>query len=251
VEWAIEMMYERLGEPLDLAAMAEAATLSRYHFCRTFRRLTGVSPVRFLTAVRLNEAKRLLLTTSLSVTEICLRVGYASPGTFTSRFTLSVGVSPRRFRQLARQPLFDLAPPRQPQCRTATVPVVGSVRVEGATAAGPVLVGLFDGPIFEGRPSSCILIPRPGPWRLHAARRGTYFALALALPSDWDPLALLLPWDCSLPTGRAGPILVERRAGLHVDVVLHPPRLTDPPALLIPSILLNCPNSRNGHKRAR
>src|SRR5579859_4053906 len=75
VERAIATMQERLGEPLSLDTLAEVATLSRFHFSRVFHRVTGLAPVQFLAALRLAEAKRLLLTSSLNVADVCFRVG--------------------------------------------------------------------------------------------------------------------------------------------------------------------------------
>ena len=91
-------MAERLGEDLTLEDMASAASMSVYHFARVFREQVGVPPATYLAALRLTEAKRLLTQTSLSVTNICYQVGYTSVGTFTSRFTQLVGVSPGQFR---------------------------------------------------------------------------------------------------------------------------------------------------------
>jgi len=91
-------MHERLGEDLCLTEMAEVASMSVYHFARIFREQTGLPPATYLAALRLSEAKRLLLETSLSVADICFKVGYNSIGTFTSRFTQVVGMSPGRYR---------------------------------------------------------------------------------------------------------------------------------------------------------
>src|SRR5215475_14067739 len=100
VESAISRMWESYGEPLSLSDIAKSAILSRFHFCRVFREATGVSPGRFLSPVRIYQAKRLLVSTSLSVTDISLAVGYNSLGSFTNRFTESVGASPTRFRRM-------------------------------------------------------------------------------------------------------------------------------------------------------
>jgi AraC family transcriptional regulator len=98
---AVEVMCDRLGEPLAVDDLADTALLSRFHFTRVFSKVTGVSPARFLAAVRMQEAKRLLLKTDRSVTEICFDVGYNSLGTFTRIFADFVGFSPERFRQLS------------------------------------------------------------------------------------------------------------------------------------------------------
>ncbi len=99
IERVIRDMKLHLGDPITVDDMARSARLSKFHFSRVFRRVTGVSPGRYLSALRLNEAKRLLIETSLNVTDISHRVGYTSVGTFTTRFTNSVGVSPTAFRR--------------------------------------------------------------------------------------------------------------------------------------------------------
>src|SRR6266853_3083700 len=94
-------MHTHLYEVLTLEDLASVACLSPSHFHRVFRRLIGIPPGEFLAALRFQAARRLLLTTSLSVTEICFEVGYTSIGSFTSRFTHLVGLSPRLLRQRA------------------------------------------------------------------------------------------------------------------------------------------------------
>src|SRR5271168_2482578 len=64
IELAVAYMRENYSEPLSLADIARSAMLSRFHFSRVFREATGVSPGRFLSAVRIYEAKRMLASTS-------------------------------------------------------------------------------------------------------------------------------------------------------------------------------------------
>src|SRR5918992_4039442 len=100
VQRVIESIYRNIGEPITIDDMARTAMFSKFHFARIFQRTTGVSPGRFLSAVRLQEAKKLLLSTSLSVADISHQVGYSSVGTFSSRFKRSVGLSPTVYREL-------------------------------------------------------------------------------------------------------------------------------------------------------
>ncbi|SDH41746.1 Helix-turn-helix domain-containing protein [Sinosporangium album] len=99
VNRAIDTMYKNIGQQLTVEDIARTAMFSKFHFSRMFRQVTGVSPGRFLTDVRLREAKRLLLSTSLSVADISSRVGYTSVGTFSTRFKSSVGVAPTEYRR--------------------------------------------------------------------------------------------------------------------------------------------------------
>lgn len=101
VRRVVEAMHDNLGDPFTADDMARTAVFSKYHFIRLFRQTTGVTPGRFLAALRIKEAQRLLLATDLSVAEISQRVGYASVGTFSSRFKLSVGLSPSAYREQA------------------------------------------------------------------------------------------------------------------------------------------------------
>lgn len=81
---------------------ATALGSSPFAFIRAFKAVTGLSPQRFHAAVRIEQAKRLLVETERSVTDISLDVGYSSLGTFVRTFTALVGVSPRHLRRLAR-----------------------------------------------------------------------------------------------------------------------------------------------------
>src|SRR5712692_5370778 len=101
VECAIQAMHTHLHEVLTLEDLASVACLSPSYFTRVFCRLIGIPPGAFLSALRFQAARRLLLTTPLSVTDICFEVGYTSTGSFTSRFTQLVGLSPRLLRQRA------------------------------------------------------------------------------------------------------------------------------------------------------
>src|SRR5262245_49832722 len=103
VERVITTARERLCEPISLRDMSRVAYLSEFHFNRVFHEITGLPPAKFISAMRLDEAKRLLLNTNLNITDICFEVGYNSLSTFTRRFTQRVGLGPREFRYLAER----------------------------------------------------------------------------------------------------------------------------------------------------
>src|SRR4051812_39926112 len=91
IESAIRVMHAHLQERLTLADLASAAYLSPCYFNRVFHQLVGIPPGEYLSGLRLQMARHLLLATSLSVTDICFEVGYTSPGSFTTRFSQLVG----------------------------------------------------------------------------------------------------------------------------------------------------------------
>ncbi len=109
VRRATEIIKLRYSEPITLNEIAAEVFVSPYHFSRIFSRDVGLTPGRYLTAVRLFAAKRLLLTTELTVSDIVCSVGYNSVGTFTSRFTRLVGMSPTQYRDPDVSRLFVAA----------------------------------------------------------------------------------------------------------------------------------------------
>jgi AraC-like DNA-binding protein len=86
------------GEPLDLDALAAAAHVSKYHFTRRFAATYGETPMRYLTRRRIERAQDLLRSANLTVSEVCMMVGFSSLGSFTRTFRDIVGESPGAFR---------------------------------------------------------------------------------------------------------------------------------------------------------
>ena len=91
-------MTEHLSEPFSLAAVASVAEMSPFHFSRTFRRSTGLSPQRYFVGLRIAEAQRLLRETEQSITAIALSVGYTSPSHFAQTFHRVSGLTPSSYR---------------------------------------------------------------------------------------------------------------------------------------------------------
>lgn len=197
VERVILAMRDHLNEPLTLQAMADIAYLSPNHFHRIFHRIIGIPPGEFLTALRLDAAKRLLLTTSMRVTDICFEVGYSSLGSFTTRFTELVGLAPGRLRQQVERFVMPSLDALRPQnfvlCH---FPLSGCFygRVRCAeTFAGVIYIGLFPKPIPQGRPVRWMCLTKPGPYMLTRVPDGSFYALAIAFPVADHPQTYLLP----------------------------------------------------------
>jgi AraC-like DNA-binding protein len=91
-------MDRNYAEPLDLAALATVARVSKYHFTRSFAIAYGDTPMRYLTRRRIERACDLLRAVNLTVTEVCMVVGFASVGSFSSRFRALVGETPTEYR---------------------------------------------------------------------------------------------------------------------------------------------------------
>ena len=86
------------ARPLDLEALAAAAHVSKYHFVRCFTQTYGETPMRYLTRRRIERAQDLLRSVNLTVTEVCMLVGFSSLGSFSSRFHELVGETPTQYR---------------------------------------------------------------------------------------------------------------------------------------------------------
>ena len=86
------------AHPLNVEDLARGVHMSAGHLSREFRRIYGEPPYAYLMTRRIERAMTLLRRGDLSVTEICFAVGFSSLGTFSTRFSELVGVSPSTYR---------------------------------------------------------------------------------------------------------------------------------------------------------
>jgi len=238
VERAIGTMRKDLGYPLTLDDLARSAMFSKFHFLRVFQQATGTSPVRFLSAMRVAEAKRLLATTSLTIADISYQVGYNSVGTFSARFHESVGMPPSVYRRNRgavgrrwREPA-GTAP--------ATSVITGRIAFAPESSSAPVFVGLFTSRIAEGTPACHTIVDGPGRYVLTGVPAGTWHVIALSMTRDsiaaYGPLPVPEPArdnDDRVPVEEYDPTAHSAAHSLSgADLVLRPKRLFDPPVLL-------------------
>ncbi len=87
------------AQPLEVEALARGAYMSAGHLSRQFRLAYGESPYSYLMTRRIERAMALLRQGDMNVTEVCFEVGCASLGTFSTRFTELVGMSPGTYRR--------------------------------------------------------------------------------------------------------------------------------------------------------
>jgi AraC-like DNA-binding protein len=83
---------------LDLGQIARVAGVSKFHFARSFEAAYGLTPTRYLSRRRVERAQDLLRNANLTVTEVCLLVGFTSLGSFSSLFTRLTGETPTAYR---------------------------------------------------------------------------------------------------------------------------------------------------------
>jgi AraC-like DNA-binding protein len=231
-ERAIKFIAERYSEQLSLADIANSAILSRFHFCRSFRDATGVTPGRFLSAIRIYHAKRMLVNTGMNVTDIAYAVGFNSLGSFSNHFADSVGIAPGRFRRLFRGGGFTL-----PRTRRESSPphgqVTGMIALPQGYAGGRVYLGAFDTPIVQRQPAADVIVDVPTaavpvPYRLVGVPPGSWYLRAVAVADSAEPE----PWTRrTLLIGGCGPTMVGAEAVVCADFELRSRRPTDLPIL--------------------
>ncbi|CAN5857386.1 AraC family transcriptional regulator [soil metagenome] len=228
--------------PFTLDMFAEMANYSPFHFARMFRHLIGVPPGEFLAALRFEQAKRLILHTEMSITDICFEVGFSSLGTFSSRFKQLVGVNPADLRNLP-----DLLSARLPALASCarTAPSGKGFTIHGnvtspTPCAGHLFIGLFSTAIPQSTPVAGTLVAGPGPFTIFDVPSGVFRLLAALFPLGDDPMVHLLP-SRSLPVGAdPWPVVVSPDVDprpIHIE--LCPQTLTDPPILtaIAPKVL--------------
>jgi transcriptional regulator GlxA family with amidase domain len=87
------------AQPLDVEALARGVNMSAGHLSRQFKSAYGESPYSYLMTRRIERAMAPLRRSDTSVTDVCFAVGCSSLGTFSTRFTELVGVSPSAYRE--------------------------------------------------------------------------------------------------------------------------------------------------------
>jgi AraC family transcriptional regulator len=98
-----EFIAAHLRQGVRLEQLAAVAGLSCYHFARSFKLSTGLSPHAFVVRCRIEEAKRLLTGTTLPVAEVARRTGFNGPSQLSTRFRAMTEQTPSAYRQLARR----------------------------------------------------------------------------------------------------------------------------------------------------
>lgn len=95
---AVRLVEAEASGPVDLKQMAAAAGMSKYHFLRVFRRLTGLTPHQYLISARLRRAALALASSRRPVIDVALDAGFGDLSTFNSRFRATFGLTPTQYR---------------------------------------------------------------------------------------------------------------------------------------------------------
>ena len=249
VKRAIAEMRRQMGQPLSLRSLAKIGFASPYHFTRTFRSVTGLPPLHFLSALRLDAARTLLLHTRSKVIDICYDVGYSSVGTFTRRFTGSFGVSPRQFRALAQSQRHAIRHQQSlpaPHARLADGRGFSGHVTAPSGFKGIVCVGLFSAPIPQSKPLACTIAEPNGDYHMPDAPLGKSFLFALGMELPIQARDCFCH-DSVLRAGGQAIRISENDVSGDTDLILRAPLPTDPPILLFLADLM--PKTKVGQRK--
>ena len=95
---AIKYIRENYDKHINLDILSEYVNVSKTYFCKVFKKKIGEGYSDYITKVRINEAKKLLVKTDLTVTQIALKCGYNDSSYFTSSFKKMIGITPVKCR---------------------------------------------------------------------------------------------------------------------------------------------------------
>ncbi|MFD4263060.1 helix-turn-helix transcriptional regulator [Streptomyces sp. NPDC058534] len=226
-------MRERFRDPLTVSDIAEKARLGRFPFSRLFKDETGLSPGRYLTALRIHEAKRLIGDGPMSTAEVGAAVGYRGLDAFTDAFTAGTGLPPGHFRRLCRgQGQEPPAPDPGPGLPRGAL--AGTVRLPAGHGNARVYLGAFATPVvqYPAAAAAVVDVPadRPCCYTLQNVPAGQWHLLAVAVAAAGahDPQAGWTP----LVGDRATTVTVTADTVTSAALRLRPARPADPPVLL-------------------
>jgi len=233
---AIRHMRENLAEPLDLDEIARIAAISKFHLVRVFDEITGTTPHHFLSCLRIQRAKELLLKPGASITDVCLEVGYNSLGTFSKTFSELVGLSPQEFRAMPKRltaKQFATAIWRYLASRKKISGPAIEGMVEGPRSPkGFVFVGTFTRGVPLGVPFSGTVMMGRGEFSIERPEMPEFHLLAALVPLSADLTAMV----ANIPISLVASLRVRSNGGggeaEQPCLRLRPLRPTDPPIVL-------------------
>lgn len=94
----IHFIEKHLSYEIKLGTLASGACMSKYHFCRLFKKRVGMSPIRFVTYMRILKAKELLRKGNVTISSVAIDVGFNDLSSFISQFKKFTGMTPNIYK---------------------------------------------------------------------------------------------------------------------------------------------------------
>ncbi|GIP26722.1 hypothetical protein J23TS9_18520 [Paenibacillus sp. J23TS9] len=98
----LDYIHAHFTEQMNIGTLATMAMQSRFHFIRSFKSITGLTPYQYVLHLRVEEAMKQLKRSVMTVTEISFLLGFSSTSQFFRVFSKSVGMTPEQFRKEKR-----------------------------------------------------------------------------------------------------------------------------------------------------
>lgn len=99
---AEDFMVANMAKPISLSDIAKEANLNMFYFVKCFRDWKGKTPYRFLMDLRMEEARKLLINSTLSIEEISYKIGFKNATNFSTAFREHFGLPPLRYRKITQ-----------------------------------------------------------------------------------------------------------------------------------------------------
>lgn len=99
IDAVITYLTENYQEPITLDSLSEIFGLSKYYLIKLFRQTTAYTPIEYLIQIRISQAEKLLKETNLTISEVCLEVGFKTQSYFSKVFKNITGLRPMEFRK--------------------------------------------------------------------------------------------------------------------------------------------------------
>ncbi len=207
----VDQLRQEPERTLALGEIAEIASLSPFHVIRVFKSITRYTPASYQTAIRIQEAKRLLVAEGSSVTDACFSVGFASLGSFSQRFSALAGVSPSEYRASPGR-LDDLADgltrlDRRPLDMLDAPGTVSGRLVGECPGDAFYFVGLFPPGPPQGYPIAGDTLTRPGEFVIRRVPDGLYVIYSAVVAHPARTIDWVMP-DSEAMTGGGQPVRI-------------------------------------------
>jgi AraC-like DNA-binding protein len=92
---------------ITLDTLAEISHMNKYYLVHAFSKFTGMTPINYMIARRIDESKTLLQNTDYSISQISLIIGFSSPSYFSQVFKKSINISPNEYRKKIKDKLYN------------------------------------------------------------------------------------------------------------------------------------------------
>ncbi|MUK89816.1 helix-turn-helix domain-containing protein [Ornithinibacillus sp. L9] len=238
---AIEYMKTHLEEEITSEQLAKHVGYSPYHFSRVFKEVTGVSPRHYLSALRIETGKQILVNSSSTILKTLLDIGFRSMGTFNSKFKRFVGIPPKQFQSSIHE-LHHFVNEYQFSTKTRRKVHPPSITCHLEVPSdfkGVLFVGLFPRPIPDQNPVvGTALAHHETSCTFSTVPKGTYYILAAAISRSLNPKNYFV-LDKALRGIAEHPVTIQDDTESTVSITLRNPLPYDPPILInLPKLLL-------------